>query len=46
MGADHARKLARVVSGTELVAVTDFDAGVAGAVAGDSATVFTMTVLS
>jgi myo-inositol 2-dehydrogenase / D-chiro-inositol 1-dehydrogenase len=35
MGADHARKLARVVSGAELVAVTDFDAGVAGAVAGE-----------
>jgi myo-inositol 2-dehydrogenase/D-chiro-inositol 1-dehydrogenase len=35
MGADHARKLARVVSGSELVAVTDFDAGVAGAVAGE-----------
>lgn len=33
MGADHARKLARVVSGSELVAVTDFEAGVAGAVA-------------
>ena len=34
MGADHARKLARVVSGSELVAVTDFESGVAGAVAG------------
>jgi myo-inositol 2-dehydrogenase/D-chiro-inositol 1-dehydrogenase len=33
MGADHARKLARAVSGAELVAVTDFDADVAGAVA-------------
>jgi myo-inositol 2-dehydrogenase/D-chiro-inositol 1-dehydrogenase len=35
MGADHARKLARVVSGSELVAVTDFDAAVAGVVAGE-----------
>ncbi|HTH89197.1 Gfo/Idh/MocA family oxidoreductase [Mycobacterium sp.] len=35
MGADHARKLARVVSGAELAAVTDFDARVAGAVAGE-----------
>src|SRR5262249_17825451 len=35
MGADHARKLARVVSGSELVAVTDFAAGVAAAVAGE-----------
>jgi myo-inositol 2-dehydrogenase / D-chiro-inositol 1-dehydrogenase len=35
MGADHARKLARVVSGAELVAVTDFDANAAGAVAGE-----------
>jgi myo-inositol 2-dehydrogenase / D-chiro-inositol 1-dehydrogenase len=35
MGADHARKLARVVSGSELVAVTDFDARVAGVVAGE-----------
>ena len=33
MGADHARKLARVVSGAEVVAVTDFDASVAGVVA-------------
>ena len=33
MGADHARKLARVVSGADLVAVTDFDAGVARSVA-------------
>lgn len=32
MGADHARKLARMLSGCEVVAVTDFDAGVAGAV--------------
>jgi myo-inositol 2-dehydrogenase/D-chiro-inositol 1-dehydrogenase len=46
MGSDHARKLARVVSGSELVAVTDFDAGVAGEVAGNSAPVFTMTVLT
>jgi len=29
MGADHARKLTRVVSGAEVVAVTDFDAGIA-----------------
>jgi myo-inositol 2-dehydrogenase / D-chiro-inositol 1-dehydrogenase len=35
MGADHARKLARAVSGSELVAVTDFDARVAGVVAGE-----------
>jgi myo-inositol 2-dehydrogenase/D-chiro-inositol 1-dehydrogenase len=35
MGADHARRLARVVSGAELAAVTDFDACVAGAVAGE-----------
>jgi myo-inositol 2-dehydrogenase/D-chiro-inositol 1-dehydrogenase len=35
MGADHARKLARVVSGSELIAVTDFDAGVARAVAAE-----------
>jgi myo-inositol 2-dehydrogenase / D-chiro-inositol 1-dehydrogenase len=35
MGADHARKLARVVSGSELVAVTDFDPGAAGAVAAE-----------
>lgn len=35
MGADHARKLARVVSGAELVAVSDFDPGVAGAVAAE-----------
>ena len=35
MGADHARKLARVVSGSALVAVSDFDAGVAAAVAGE-----------
>ncbi|MGU3503337.1 Gfo/Idh/MocA family protein [Mycobacterium sp. C31M] len=33
MGADHARKLARSVSGSEVVAVSDFDAAVAGAVA-------------
>jgi myo-inositol 2-dehydrogenase/D-chiro-inositol 1-dehydrogenase len=32
MGADHARKLARMVSGSEVVAVTDFDTGVAGTV--------------
>jgi myo-inositol 2-dehydrogenase/D-chiro-inositol 1-dehydrogenase len=35
MGADHARKLARVVSGAELVAVADFDAGIADAIAGE-----------
>lgn len=35
MGADHARKLAKVVSGSELVAVTDFDSAVAGAVAAE-----------
>lgn len=35
MGADHARKLARTVSGSELVAVSDFDAAVAGAVAAE-----------
>jgi myo-inositol 2-dehydrogenase/D-chiro-inositol 1-dehydrogenase len=35
MGADHARKLAKVVSGSELVAVTDFAAAVAGAVAAE-----------
>ncbi|MGH3580171.1 MAG: Gfo/Idh/MocA family oxidoreductase [Mycobacterium sp.] len=35
MGADHARKLARVVSGCELVAVTDFNATVAGEVAAE-----------
>jgi myo-inositol 2-dehydrogenase/D-chiro-inositol 1-dehydrogenase len=35
MGANHARKLAKVVSGSELVAVTDFDAAVAGAVAAE-----------
>ena len=29
MGADHARKIATVVSGAELVAVSDFDATVA-----------------
>ncbi|CDO05964.1 inositol 2-dehydrogenase [Mycolicibacterium cosmeticum] len=33
MGADHARKLARVISGSDLVAVTDFNSEVAGAVA-------------
>jgi myo-inositol 2-dehydrogenase / D-chiro-inositol 1-dehydrogenase len=33
MGADHARKLARVVSGATVTAVADFDAGVAAAVA-------------
>jgi myo-inositol 2-dehydrogenase/D-chiro-inositol 1-dehydrogenase len=35
MGADHARKLARVVSGAELVAVSDFDAATAATVAGE-----------
>jgi myo-inositol 2-dehydrogenase/D-chiro-inositol 1-dehydrogenase len=35
MGANHARKLAKVVSGSELVAVTDFAAAVAGAVAAE-----------
>lgn len=35
MGADHARKLARVVSGSETVAVSDFDASVAAAVAAE-----------
>jgi len=35
MGADHARKLARVVSGSALAAVSDFDAGVVAAVAGE-----------
>lgn len=35
MGADHARKIARLVSGADLVAVSDFDSGVAGAVAAD-----------
>ena len=35
MGADHARKLARVVAGAELVAVSDFDPGVASAVAAE-----------
>jgi myo-inositol 2-dehydrogenase/D-chiro-inositol 1-dehydrogenase len=35
MGADHARKLARVVSGSDLVVVTDFNAEVAGAVAAE-----------
>jgi len=33
MGADHARKLSRIVSGAELVAVTDFDATVASGIA-------------
>ena len=33
MGADHARKLARVVSGSELVAVSDFDPASAAALA-------------
>lgn len=33
MGADHARKLARVVSGADLVAVSDFSADVAQSVA-------------
>ncbi|WP_304119152.1 Gfo/Idh/MocA family oxidoreductase [Mycolicibacterium bacteremicum] len=35
MGADHARKIATVVSGAELVAVSDFDATVADSVAGE-----------
>src|SRR5690242_15857266 len=35
MGADHARKLARVVSGSDLVAVTDFNTEVAGVVAAE-----------
>lgn len=35
MGADHARKLARVVSGSDLVAVTDFNAAVANEVAAE-----------
>ncbi|GAA4964884.1 Gfo/Idh/MocA family oxidoreductase [Kineococcus glutinatus] len=35
MGADHARTLARSVSGARLVAVTDVDAARAGAVAGE-----------
>lgn len=35
MGADHAHKLARVVSGSDLVAVTDFDATVAAGVAAE-----------
>src|SRR5947209_5452579 len=35
MGADHARKLARVVSGSDLVAVTDFNAVVADGVAAE-----------
>ncbi len=35
MGADHARKLARVVSGADLVAVTDFNAAVADEVAAE-----------
>lgn len=35
MGADHARKIARVVSGAELVAVSDFDAAVASTVAAE-----------
>jgi myo-inositol 2-dehydrogenase/D-chiro-inositol 1-dehydrogenase len=33
MGADHARKIATVVSGAELVAVSDFDAAASGALA-------------
>jgi myo-inositol 2-dehydrogenase / D-chiro-inositol 1-dehydrogenase len=33
MGADHARKLAQAVSGSELVSVTDFDASVAQSLA-------------
>lgn len=35
MGADHARKIATVVSGAELSAVSDFDADVAGSVAAE-----------
>src|ERR1051325_6171185 len=35
MGADHARKIASVISGAELVAVSDFDATVAEAVAAE-----------
>lgn len=35
MGADHARKIATVVSGAELVAVSDFDASVAASVAAE-----------
>lgn len=35
MGADHACKLARVVSGSEVFAVSDFDAGAAGALAAE-----------
>lgn len=35
MGADHARKLARVVSGSELVAVSDFDPASAAALAAE-----------
>lgn len=35
MGADHARKIATVVSGAELVAVSDFDAAVASSVAAE-----------
>lgn len=35
MGADHARKIATLVSGAELAAVSDFDATVAGAVAAE-----------
>ena len=46
MGADHARKLARVVSGAELVAVTDFDAGVAGPSQTNSAPASTVMVPS
>ena len=35
MGADHARKIATVVSGADLVAVSDFDPSVAGSVAAE-----------
>jgi myo-inositol 2-dehydrogenase / D-chiro-inositol 1-dehydrogenase len=35
MGADHARKIATVVSGADLVAVSDFNPDVAGAVAAE-----------
>lgn len=35
MGADHARKLSRVVSGADVVAVSDFDGDVAGRLAAE-----------
>jgi myo-inositol 2-dehydrogenase / D-chiro-inositol 1-dehydrogenase len=38
MGADHARKLAKMVSGSEVVAVTDVDAGVSRALAAELGT--------